>query len=104
MHEEGRGEVGLVDIAGHDAADAGAPCISRCDLVLQAFTVDGGRRGAEAVLPLCADLGEQHLSRVTPKLAHPSLPPAMAGTMDTVSPVLSSVLRPSRKRMSSSPM
>src|SRR5262245_166517 len=30
-------------------------------------------------------------------------PPAMAGTMDTASPDLSSVFKPSRKRMSSSP-
>jgi len=96
-------ELGHVDRAGKNLPDAGSYGVRRGDLVAEPFTAHSSDGAREPSLPGLADLGEQHLPNVTSPLDH-ALPPAMAGTIDTASPALSSVLSPSRKRMSSSPM
>src|SRR5262249_18749271 len=112
-----RGRERVVDGANLDA-HAGARRIRRGDLVRETVARDARRSVFDTTLPLVADLGDEHLANVAKAIGHlpvlllgaglrPRLrpaPPAMAGTIETASPALSSVFNPSRKRMSSSPM
>src|SRR5262245_47443524 len=102
--EEGRRQRGFVDRAGTNRAEAGARRVRGSDFVGKPLTRYLGDAATEPRLARFADFGDEHLPNEAGSIAHRSEPPAIAGTIETASPALSSVLRPSRKRMSSSPM
>src|SRR5262249_29590097 len=99
------GQRGDVDRGGLYGAKARAERVERGDFLGERSGIAAHAGGAlrDAALPAFADLGQEHLPEEARGSAHARAPPAIAGMMEIFSPPLSSVLRPSRKRMSSSP-